>query len=180
MKAGSYLAIFLCVGAREQRVEDDYRLVQIPHEHPLEDKTRGWKTVMSVLLAHMWGSRVVLLSIGWRWRGYRTSIEIWMAYIQSASARSSGCFSFFLAPYLQVTIRGRGGVVLAAPAPGLGPPTPAGSVVQLFDGRGWALHGIKVPWEGMQTQAGLNVWNILNLQLIKCPALGLHGQSETV
>lgn len=52
---------------------------------------------------------------------------------------------FFLVPYLQVTIRGRGGVVLAAPAPGLGPPTPAGSVIQLFDGRGGALHCIKVP-----------------------------------
>lgn len=34
---GSYLAIFLCVGACEQRVEDDDCLVQIPHKHPLEN-----------------------------------------------------------------------------------------------------------------------------------------------
>lgn len=54
-------------------------------------------------------------------------------------------FGFFLVPYLKVTIRRRGGVVLAAPAPGLGPPTPAGSVIQLFDGGGGALHCIKVP-----------------------------------
>lgn len=51
----------------------------------------------------------------------------------------------FCVPYLQVTIRGRGGVVLAAPAPRLGPPTPAGPVIQLFDGCGGALHGIEVP-----------------------------------
>lgn len=51
----------------------------------------------------------------------------------------------FLVSYLQVTIRRRGGVVLAAPAPRLRPPTPAGSVIQLFDGCGRALHCIKVP-----------------------------------
>lgn len=62
--------------------------------------------------------------------------------VSAVSALSSG---YFLVPYLQVTIRGRGGVVLTAPAPGLGPPTPAGSVIQLFDGRGGALHCIKVP-----------------------------------
>lgn len=50
----------------------------------------------------------------------------------------------FSVSYLQVTIRGRGGVVLAASAPGLGAPTPAGSIVHLFDGRGGALHCIEV------------------------------------
>lgn len=61
---------------------------------------------------------------------------------EEGSAQSVGVF---LAPYLQVTVGGRGGVVLAAPAPGLGPPTPTGSVIQLFDGRGGALHCIKLP-----------------------------------
>ncbi len=75
-------------------------------------------------------------------REYHISIEIWMEYsVSTVSALSVGV----LVPYLQVTIRGRGRVVLAAPAPGLGPPTPAGSVVQLFDGRGGALHCFKVP-----------------------------------
>lgn len=36
----SYLAIFLCVGAREQRMEDNDCLVQIPHKHPLESKEK--------------------------------------------------------------------------------------------------------------------------------------------
>lgn len=40
IKMQSYLAIFLCVGACEQRVEDDDCLVQIPHKHPLENKKR--------------------------------------------------------------------------------------------------------------------------------------------
>lgn len=33
----SYLAIFLCIRASEQRVEDDDGLIQIPDEHPLQN-----------------------------------------------------------------------------------------------------------------------------------------------
>lgn len=76
-------------------------------------------------------------------------------------------------PYLQVTIRGRGRVVLAAPAPGLGPPTPAGSVIQFFDGRWGALHCVKVPWEQTQTGTGhlktfwIYKWSCVRLRLHK-------------
>lgn len=36
----SYLPIFLCIGACEQRVEDNDGLIQIPHKHPLQKKKR--------------------------------------------------------------------------------------------------------------------------------------------
>lgn len=49
--------------------------------------------------------------------------------------------------YLQVTIWRRGGVVLAAPATGLGPSTPAGAVIQLLDGGRRTLHCVEVPWK---------------------------------
>lgn len=47
--------------------------------------------------------------------------------------------------YLQVTIRRRGRVVLSPPATGLGSPTSARPVLQLFDGCGGALNCIEVP-----------------------------------
>ena len=83
---------------------------------------------------------------------YHKSTETWMEQtVSNVSALSVGVF---LVPYLQVTIRGRGRVVLAAPAPRLGPPTPACSVIQLFNGRWGALHCVKVPWEWTQTRTG--------------------------
>lgn len=38
----SYLAIFLCVGACQQRMEDNDCFVQIPHKHPLENKKKNF------------------------------------------------------------------------------------------------------------------------------------------
>lgn len=37
----SYLAIFLCIGTSEQRMEDNNCLIEIPHKHPLEKKRKN-------------------------------------------------------------------------------------------------------------------------------------------
>lgn len=100
-----------------------------------------------------------LCSLRLQWDKRIRSLGIFSLYYRSSIRQ------YFSVPYLQVTIRGRGGVVLAAPAPWLGPATPAGPVIQLFDGRGGALHCIEVPWKCMQTQTGLkafNIWNVKN------------------
>lgn len=111
----SYLAVFLRVGAREQRMEDDDGLVQIPHKNPLRKPSRDCATMKD----------------GVHQRAAAPPPE------EEVSAPSP--------PYLQVAIGQRRGVVLAAPAPRLGAAASARSLVQLLDGRGGSWHRVKVP-----------------------------------
>lgn len=119
MEAGwrSYLAIFLCVGAREQRMEDNDCLVQIPHKHPLEDKnTRRWEMLFqkccvdlfspclhscSAAQWHVWSCSLSASPLLYsetsvsredeHQRECRISIEIWVEYsVSTVSALSVG------------------------------------------------------------------------------------------
>lgn len=111
----SYLAIFLCVGAREQRMEDNDCLIQIPHKNPLQkEKQNNGRWFFRHVASIAWDghSRVVLLSISCssvvfldssEQRGRRSKgiphihWDLNGIYSQYCKCSVSGCF-FFLPP----------------------------------------------------------------------------------